>query len=106
MRNTGITKRDLWDLVRPLGLFPLFALPTMCVLWFLVRFKAGRFFSLGGVIALGYWAAFGVLLVLFARQAAERRRREKRRLMGLCVQCGYDLTGNVSGVCPECGRAL
>jgi hypothetical protein len=22
---------------------------------------------------------------------------------GLCRYCGYDLTGNVSGVCPECG---
>jgi hypothetical protein len=21
----------------------------------------------------------------------------------ICVPCGYDLTGNVSGVCPECG---
>lgn len=21
-----------------------------------------------------------------------------------CRQCGYDLTGNISGVCPECGR--
>ncbi|UCG16962.1 MAG: hypothetical protein JSV19_02795 [Phycisphaerales bacterium] len=21
-----------------------------------------------------------------------------------CVRCGYDLTGNVSGVCPECGE--
>jgi hypothetical protein len=21
-----------------------------------------------------------------------------------CQSCGYDLTGNVSGVCPECGR--
>ena len=20
-----------------------------------------------------------------------------------CLECGYDLTGNVSGVCPECG---
>lgn len=28
-----------------------------------------------------------------------------RRLMtvGVCRGCGYDLTGNVSGVCPECG---
>jgi predicted RNA-binding Zn-ribbon protein involved in translation (DUF1610 family) len=24
----------------------------------------------------------------------------------LCRQCGYDLTGNVSGVCPECGTAI
>ncbi len=23
-----------------------------------------------------------------------------------CLACGYDLTGNVSGVCPECGRAF
>lgn len=23
-----------------------------------------------------------------------------------CRSCGYDLTGNVSGVCPECGRKL
>lgn len=22
-----------------------------------------------------------------------------------CTNCGYDLTGNVSGVCPECGTA-
>jgi hypothetical protein len=26
-----------------------------------------------------------------------------RRRVGLCPQCGYDLTGNVSGRCPECG---
>jgi hypothetical protein len=24
---------------------------------------------------------------------------------GFCVQCRYDLRGNVSGRCPECGRA-
>lgn len=24
----------------------------------------------------------------------------------LCRQCGYDLTGNVSGICPECGKAI
>ena len=23
-----------------------------------------------------------------------------------CQSCGYDLTGNVSGVCPECGTAV
>ena len=25
---------------------------------------------------------------------------------GLCSSCGYDLTGNTSGVCPECGVAI
>ncbi len=32
----------------------------------------------------------------------ERRRRER----GACVKCGYNLTGNVSGVCPECGERI
>ena len=30
-------------------------------------------------------------------------RRWRRRRKGWCIPCGYDLTGNVSGVCPECG---
>lgn len=29
-------------------------------------------------------------------------RRWRRRKRGLCEACGYDLTGNVTGVCPEC----
>ena len=33
-------------------------------------------------------------------------RRYRRRRKGLCLKCGYDLTGNVSGVCPECGKAV
>ena len=32
-----------------------------------------------------------------------RRRRLNDRTH--CHTCGYDLTGNVSGVCPECGQA-
>ena len=33
-------------------------------------------------------------------------RHYRRRRKGLCVKCGYDLTGNVSGVCPECGERI
>jgi hypothetical protein len=29
-----------------------------------------------------------------------------RRRLGLCLRCGYDLTGNASGVCSECGQAV
>jgi hypothetical protein len=32
-----------------------------------------------------------------------RFRRWGRRRRGLCVVCSYDLRGNTSGVCPECG---
>lgn len=31
-------------------------------------------------------------------------RRRKRR-MGLCVECGYDLRGTTADVCPECGTS-
>lgn len=29
-----------------------------------------------------------------------------KELPGVCRSCGYDLTANVSGVCPECGAAV
>lgn len=31
-------------------------------------------------------------------------RRRPRRRHGRCFSCNYDLTGNVTGICPECGR--
>ena len=33
------------------------------------------------------------------------RLGERRARNNLCPRCGYNLTGNVSGVCPECGTA-
>jgi rRNA maturation endonuclease Nob1 len=29
---------------------------------------------------------------------------DPRYLAGHCHGCGYDLTGNISGTCPECGQ--
>jgi len=34
------------------------------------------------------------------------RSRFKSRRPGHCQTCGYDLTGNTSGVCPECGHRM
>ncbi|MCK4659079.1 MAG: hypothetical protein KAV82_06110 [Phycisphaerae bacterium] len=31
---------------------------------------------------------------------------ERRRRPGFCWRCGYNLTGNVSGICPECGTPI
>ena len=38
--------------------------------------------------------------------AVSGRRTRLRRARELCPTCGYDLTGNVSGVCPECGGQI
>jgi hypothetical protein len=38
--------------------------------------------------------------------ALRGKRRARRQRSGLCSRCDYDLTGNVSGVCPECGQAI
>ena len=32
-----------------------------------------------------------------------QKLRKYRFKMGLCVCCGYNLRGNASRVCPECG---
>ena len=32
--------------------------------------------------------------------------RDRRPPRGHCAECGYDLTRNVSGVCPECGEPV
>ncbi len=39
-----------------------------------------------------------IVLVMFVM------RKQQRRSEGRCLGCGYHLTGNTSGVCPECGK--
>jgi hypothetical protein len=45
------------------------------------------------------WVPF-VLCVVVAVLAHRRARGPKP---GTCIKCGYNLSGNESGVCPECG---
>ena len=51
------------------------------------------------------WLSTGALTLIgvipFARGPVQRRWRRWR---GLCTFCGYNLTGNRSGRCPECGQ--
>jgi len=46
-----------------------------------------------------------VLLMIYPAIAFVRGpvRRHRRRKRSQCVQCGYNLTGNVTGICPEMG---
>ena len=59
------------------------------------------------LIRLPLWALFTLFAaypsIAFIRGPLRRWRRGKR---GSCLKCGYDLTGNVSGVCSECGTKV
>lgn len=63
----------------------------------------------GGVtwVRIPLWAPF-ILFAAYPTIAFIRGpvRRWRRRRKGCCVKCGYNLTGNVSGVCPECQTRL
>jgi hypothetical protein len=53
-------------------------------------------------IQLPLWIPF----LLFAIPTVYVWWRDRRIPPGHCRKCGYNLTGNVSGVCPECGERV
>ena len=53
---------------------------------------------------LEVWLPLWIPFVLVAVPTAFLWWRDRHRIPpGRCQKCGYNLTGNVSGVCPECG---
>jgi hypothetical protein len=52
------------------------------------------------------WLIMVLAISLAGLPMLRTAKRRHRRRHGRCVKCGYDLTGNVSGACPECGRKL
>ena len=52
-------------------------------------------------VAVRCWAAALMLAVLPIVWIIRRLRQRPK--VGCCPACGYNLTGNTSGVCPECG---
>lgn len=65
-------------------------------------FEYGRDRDSWGLVA-PHWSLAAVLAAAPALYALRFVRRLWRRRKGLCRACGYNLTANTSGVCPECG---
>ena len=61
-------------------------------------------------LSVSYWFATLIsstpLCLLLALGAVRRLRRYRRRKMNACPHCGYNLTGNESGVCSECSTPV
>jgi hypothetical protein len=53
-----------------------------------------------------YWAIPFCFMVLPYVWIINFRRRQIRLRVGLCPKCRYNLTGNTTGICPECGTAI
>ncbi len=60
-----------------------------------------KFFLIGLVVSWFYSCVISCLVAI-PFQIARRRRPPPNH----CQSCGYNLTGNVSGVCPECGESV
>jgi hypothetical protein len=81
------------------------------VVWSNVRFwPEGRFwftypevtYKVAWVAYLPLWMPAAVFAALMLWMIPWRRRRPPHH----CKRCGYDLTGNISGLCPECGASV
>ena len=46
------------------------------------------------------------LFILLVRSSVRHLRVCVRRGRGACIRCGYDLRGNTTGICPECGQLI
>ena len=46
------------------------------------------------------------ILIYYSAMWYALGRARKRIPVGLCMACGYDLTANKSGTCPECGAEI
>ncbi len=70
----------------------------------LIRFRSIGWWELLLVLPLPFAIFFGpavaTAVILSARDAVALPRQN------ICINCEYDLTGNVSGICPECGEKI
>jgi hypothetical protein len=61
-------------------------------------------------VLLPYWmllvGVLGAPAIWSVNALTRRVRRRRRSRRGCCERCAYDLTGNASGVCPECGTPV
>ncbi len=73
------------------------------LVWLHYEYYSNNHGEAGYIAEIPFW----LLLCIVATPTAWLWHRDRRRIpAGHCLRCGYDLTGNTSGVCSECGEKL
>jgi hypothetical protein len=118
--ETRAARRELWRA----AFHPVLKSPTYWLIALVAQVGVQSIFRFAGV-RCGHWVGIGHVVMTYAATGAgaavaagltvwlvrNRLTRNLRRELierGLptCLVCGYDLTGNVSGTCPECGKGV
>jgi len=98
--------REMNESTEPLDPYDLKHLYSSNVYWLPASYR----YTTETLVRLPGWIVFAALaiwpVIAIARLVRNRRRNRRLRLRGRCVRCGYDLTGNVSGFCTECGTPI
>jgi uncharacterized paraquat-inducible protein A len=58
------------------------------------------------IFACVWFVVIGSIWLIANRRTDNQKLKARRQKLGLCTYCGYNLAGNRSGVCPECGTKV
>ena len=68
---------------------------------------AATYFAVRRALPPGALVSVATFCIAWAALSMWMWRRARRlNLQGHCSTCGYNLVGNVSGICPECGERV
>jgi len=88
----------MWDVV--------WVFPLVMLLVKMIEYRMAKFGAFPAIVEWGVPCFVSGIDVWIRAHWCQRRREQRERLAsGQCENCGYDLTGNTSGRCPECGCA-
>ena len=75
--------------------------PYIWIPGIVLLFATRQFILVAGWVAIPFLALFwyGVQTGMTEQETLNRKRE------GRCLNCGYSLRANLSGICPECGAA-
>ncbi|GMU83923.1 MAG: hypothetical protein AMXMBFR47_37930 [Planctomycetota bacterium] len=89
-------------IARATALFPFALVPSFVIAAGVVTVFAGRSWPQSDIAIVAFATVAGIMTFLMLR-FADMKLMPIENDCGHCASCGYDLTGNESGRCPECG---